>query len=108
MGAQPWSADPTDSWDPGPKWRLSAWSINKPQVCRWGDQVLECADQLGIQLHSASDMRRALARNGFIGYGGERLVWAAEDVPRLQEFVRLTVIASAGMLYEVLGQSAAS
>jgi hypothetical protein len=106
VGAQPWSADPTDSRDPEPKWmfpnqelRLSAWSINKPQVCRWGDQVLECADQLGIQLHSASDMRRALARNGFIGYGGERLVWAAEDVPRLQEFVRLTVIASAGMLY---------
>jgi hypothetical protein len=53
-------------------------------------------------------MRQALTRNGFIDYGEKRLLWAAENVPRLCEFVRLTAMAGAGTLYGTLGQSAAT
>ena len=86
--------------------RLSDWNSNKPKICHWRDEVLASASELGIQLHSASDVQRALVENDFTEYGEERLAWAIENVPRLHEYVKLTVRASVGILQDARGQSA--
>ena len=88
--------------------RLTEWKSNKPNICRWRDQVLNCADKLGVQLHSALAMRQILAANGFVDYSEKRLIWTVENASKLHEFVELTVGACAGILYDALGHSDAT
>ena len=88
--------------------RLSEWNSNKPKICHWRDEVLASANDLGIQLHLASDVQRALVENGWAECGEERSTWAIENVPGLHEYVKLTVRASVGILYDARGQSAAT
>ena len=52
--------------------RLAEWNCNKPEICHWKDEVPTAASVLGIQLHSASDVQRALVENGLTEYGEER------------------------------------
>ena len=95
-----------NGWFQNQETRLSEWNSNKPRVCQWRDKVLDGARKLGIQLHSAAEMRQALEGAGFVEYRGERLTWTIEQPPELREYAILTVKATIGMLYDAWGESA--
>ena len=95
-----------DGWFQNQETRLSEWNSDKPRVCQWRDKALAGARELGIQLHTATEMRQALDGAGFVEYRDERLTWTIEQLPELWEYAILTINATIGMLYDAWGESA--
>ena len=82
--------------------RLQNWVCNKPKFNTWLQYTLTSAQNLGIQLHSAQDVKHGLSQAGFCYYVEHKVHWQASQTTetgrQLREVVKLTVMGSVGIL----------
>jgi SAM-dependent methyltransferase len=84
------------------EFRLNHWESTKPNFTAWRQEVLLCARNLGIQLHSAEEVRNALNVAGFQDYQERKATWRIKKSTHRSffEFLELTVQASLRILVE--------
>lgn len=89
-------------WFQNQEMRLQNWVCNKPNFNSWLRHTITSARNLGIQLHSAQDVKRGLSQAGFCHYAEHKAYWQAsrttETGRQLREVVKLTVMGSVGIL----------
>jgi hypothetical protein len=84
------------------EFRLVYWESNKPKFSQWRQEVLLCAESLGVQLHSAKEVHTALDVTGFQDYQEhtETIRITKSENSWLFQFLELTVQATPRILAE--------
>jgi len=84
------------------EFRLVYWETNKAKFTQWRQEVLLCAESLGVQLHSAEEVRNVLGMAGFQDYQEhtELIRITKSENSWLFQFLELTVQATLRILVD--------